>query len=609
MRTVRFALLCVMSFALAAGDAGAQQVIINGSSGQVPLQLPGMGQRDVKTGTGRIRGRIVAADSGALVRRAQVRITGNELAMKTSLTDGDGRYEFRDLPAGRFTLTAQKPGYMTVQYGQTRPFESGKTIELSDAQILDKADIAMPRGSVVAGRIVDEFGEPIADAAVTAMRSTWSNGRRRLQPTGRAAQTNDLGQYRIFGLAPGDYYVSATLRSGDMAMMEMAMVAAASAGAAASPSGSAPNSGYAPTYFPGTTNGGDAQKVTLTVGQEAQGTDFALLPVRLAKITGTVISSDGKPAEGTMINALPRTSGDDVMIGSSTSARADKNGNFTLNNVPPGEYTLQTRGVTIMTSSGSGGRMVFTMTTRTVGPDGPGGSEPEFGSVPISVAGDDISNVIVLTSKGTTATGHVTFDGGTKPASTGNLRIMATSTDGDGPVFMGGGTGAVKPDGSFELKGLAGTRTFRAMGLPQGWTLKSVRLNGQDVTDTGVEFKGSEPVGGLEVVVTSKSTEINGSVKDASGNTVKDYTVVVFSDDPQKWTVPQGRYIAGVRPDTEGRFQVKNLPPGGYYAVAMDYIEQGEWGDPDLLDKLKAKATRISIDEGETKTRELKIDR
>ena len=191
MRIVRFAFLGLMSCALVAGDAGAQQVIINGSPPPFPIQLSGMGQRDVKTGPGRIRGRIVAADSGAPVRRAQVRITGNELAMKTSLTDGEGRFEFRDLPAGRFTLTAQKPGYMTVQYGQTRPFESGKTIELAEAQVMDKAEIAMPRGSVIAGRIADEFGDPIADATVSAMRSMWSNGRRRLQHRLRDARLHD----------------------------------------------------------------------------------------------------------------------------------------------------------------------------------------------------------------------------------------------------------------------------------------------------------------------------------------------------------------------------------------------------------------------------------
>jgi len=605
MRFVRFATF-VLSVALLAGDARAQTIVINGAPGELP-QLPGMARGQVKTGTGRIRGRVVAADTGMAVRRAQVRLGGSEVGGRSALTDGEGRFEFRDLPAGRFSLTAQKPGFMTVQYGQTRPFESGKTIDLADAQAMDKAEIAMPRGSVISGRIVDEFGDPMADVMVSAMRSVWSNGKRRLQQTGRSAQTNDLGQYRIFGLAPGEYYVSATFRGGEMAAMEMSAVAAMSGAGVAS--GSTPNSGYAPTYFPGTTNGADAQRLALAVGQEAQGTDFSLLPVRLVKITGTVISSEGKPTEGAMVSAIPR-SGGDVVFGLSGSARTDKNGNFTLSNVAPGDYTLQTRGIQIMTSSGEGGgNMTFTM-TRIVGPDGAGGSEPESGSAPVTVSAEDVSNVVIITTKGATATGHVTFEGGTKPSNANNLRIMAMPLDiGDGPVFSPGGSGTVKADGSFDLKGLTGTRAFRVMGLPQGWTLKAAKLNGQDVTDTGVEFKGSEALTGLELVVTSKTTQIDGSVKDSSGNAVKDYTVVVFSDEPQKWAAPQSRYISGVRPDTEGRFQVKNLPAGGYYAVAVDYIAQGEWGDPDLLERLKSKATHITLDEGETKSIDLKIER
>ena len=173
---------------------------------------------------------------------------------------------------------------------------------------MDKADFSMPRGSAISGRLVDEFGDPIADALVSAMRSAWAGGRRRLQPTGRTAQTNDLGQFRIYGLSPGDYYVSATFRGADMMAMEIAMSRWPGGGASGGPTGSNPNSGYAPTYFPGTPNGAEAQKITLAVGQEAQNTDFALLPVKLAKITGTVISSEGKPVDGSMINAVPRNS-------------------------------------------------------------------------------------------------------------------------------------------------------------------------------------------------------------------------------------------------------------------------------------------------------------
>jgi hypothetical protein len=188
----------------------------------------------------------------------------------------------------------------------------------------------------------------------------------------------------------------------------------------------------------------------------------------------------------------------------------------------------------------------------------------------------------------------------------GSLRIVASAIDTEGPSIGGGASSSVKPDGSFELKGLAGPRLIRAAGL-NGWTLKSVMLNGRDVTDTGVDFRGADAVTGLDIVLTSKLTDISGSVTASNGEPVKDYTVVIFAEDPQKWTVPMTRYVTGTRPDQQGRFQVKNLPAGSYYAVAVDYIPQGEWGDPELLDRLKDKAKRITLGEGEAKTLDLKI--
>jgi protocatechuate 3,4-dioxygenase beta subunit len=268
MRNIRILSVCLMSL-LAAVEARGQQVIINGPPSDIPMPFPGMGPRQFKSGTARIRGRVVSAETGSPVRRAQLRVAGPDIGMRTAMTDADGRYEFRDLPAGSFNLTATKSGYVTVQYGQTRPFEAGKPIELAEGQVLEKADIGMPRGSVISGRVLDEFGEPVSDAMVSAMRSVWAGGRRRLQPSGRSDNTNDLGQFRIYGLSPGDYYVSATLRGGDMGMMDFAM-SAAGRPAGAGPSGSNTNAGYAPTYFPGTANGAEAQKITLAAGARPQ---------------------------------------------------------------------------------------------------------------------------------------------------------------------------------------------------------------------------------------------------------------------------------------------------------------------------------------------------
>src|SRR5215471_1887991 len=147
------------SVAAAAQEVQQTQTIrISSGDGPVSVLPPG---RTPKTGTSVLRGRIVAGDTGSPVRRALVRISSPDIGSKTALTDNQGRYEFKDLPAGRFNVSVTKSGYVTMQYGQSRPFEPGRPIELVDAQLMDKADVALPRGGVLAGRILDEFGEPV----------------------------------------------------------------------------------------------------------------------------------------------------------------------------------------------------------------------------------------------------------------------------------------------------------------------------------------------------------------------------------------------------------------------------------------------------------------
>lgn len=591
--SLRLVLLLIVA-AVAVPAEAQQQIVVTQSAGDIPM--PGMpGARPFKTGTGRIRGRVVSTDTGTPIRRAQVHIGGPDIGSKTALTDANGRYEFRDLPAGRFSLTAMKAGYVNVQYGQTRPFEQGRPIELADKQVLDKADITMPRGSVISGRIIDEFGEPVAEAMVTAMRQTWMGGRRRLVPAGRFSQTNDLGQYRMYGLPPGEYYVSATLRNAEVMMFDMM-------GTSGGPTGSNPSSGYAPTYYPGTPSPSEAQKVVVALGQETQQTDFALLPVRLAKVSGMVVTSDGKPLETAMVNLFPANRAGDIgMMMMGSSGRTAKDGQFTLNNVAPGDYTLNVRSMRIQTTD-SGGNMTF----RAMIGSGDG-DDAEFASMPLTVAGEDITNVAVVTTKGATLSGSLSFEGGSKPASVQSIRINANPDLLEGPMMVGASGGPAKADGTFELRGLSGRRVIRVSNLPQGWALKAVRLAGTDVTDSGIDFKSGGHVANLEIVLTSRTTEITGSVTTAGGEATKDYTVVVFSDDPDQWTIPMSRWVTGARPDQDGRFKISNMPPGTYYAVALDYIESGAWGDPELLDRLKTRAKRFTLTEGGTETLDLKI--
>ncbi len=181
-----------------------------------PPGPPGAPPRDVRpaaTGTAVIRGRITAGDTGRPLRRARIRLTAPELPPQglTTSTNPDGKYEIKDLPAGRYTLQVMRSGYLTLNYGQHRPLEVGKPLQVFDRQVVENIDFALPRTSVITGRIIDELSEPVASALVFAMRTTYFQGRRRIVPVTNAS-TDDAGQYRLTGLSPGSYYVMALLR-------------------------------------------------------------------------------------------------------------------------------------------------------------------------------------------------------------------------------------------------------------------------------------------------------------------------------------------------------------------------------------------------------------
>ena len=187
---------------------------------------------------------------------------------------------------------------------------------------------------MLGGRITDEFGEPVANASVTAHGATrYTAGARRMVPApGANARdtTDDQGQFRLFGLPPGEYYVSATLRSGGPEVTD--------------PMGEL--SGYAATYFPGTTNVAEAQRVTLAVSQENTSVNFGLIATRLVRVSGQVMMSDGAPAPNGMVMLVPTNAGGGramLMQQGGAGNRIDQTGTFRLPNVAPGRYQVQAR--------------------------------------------------------------------------------------------------------------------------------------------------------------------------------------------------------------------------------------------------------------------------
>jgi protocatechuate 3,4-dioxygenase beta subunit len=540
---------------------------------QVPLPQPPPGMppnigppRDTsqKTGTARIRGRVVAADTGQPLRKVQVRAMAPELREnRMTSTDADGHFELKELPAGRYNLTASKGSFVQLQYGQLRPFTPGKPIELRDGETIEKVDFALPRGGVVTGHVVDEFGDPVADVSVSLLRYQYTQGRRRLAPSGRPAMTNDIGEYRLFGLPPGQYYLSATLRNGQMMGAD-----------------SDDRSGYAPTYYPGTPSAAEAQRITIGIGQALSEINVSLMPARTVRISGTALDSGGKPLGGGMI-LVTQADGSGFMTTMGGQIKPD--GSFTISGIAPGEYTVRAQ------------------------PTGGFGDSAESATVRITVGSEDITGLLLAAAKPVAVTGRIILPPGAS-FQTGTTRLIAGPADPNAMPFGPAANAKINDDLTFELRVGPGRTIVRLLGnTAGGWMTKSERLNGADVVDTGIDIRPGEDISGLEIEVTNQQSQVTGSVTNSRGQPVTDYSVIVFARDREKWTLPQTRYIRPGQPDQDGRFKVTGLPAGDYYAIALDYVDFGDMNDPEFLDRIKDRATAFTLDDGGTKVLDLKI--
>jgi protocatechuate 3,4-dioxygenase beta subunit len=395
--------------------------------------------------------------------------------------------------------------------------------------------------------------------------------------TGANASTDDLGQFRLFGLAPGEYVVVAEARGPQFVPPNAVMESEDD------------NIGFMTTYFPATADETSAQRVRTKLGTETPGVEIRMVSGRLFRISGMITDSQGRSSSRTSGTLTRGTAGGAM---TSMGFSTDEQGRFQMRNIAPGNYRLVVRGRAGMPPNGPS----------------PGGEGAEMAIVPLAVSAD-LEGIVIVTGPGATVTGQITFEQGPPQAAPGQnaptLRVTAQIADPQnaGPVPTPQ-PAAVGPDYTFTLKGMMGEFLLRANA--PGQTLKAVMLGAQDITDTPREFKNGERV---TLVMTSAVSAIEGTVTDAKGAPVTEASLIIFSEDKASWRPNSLRTRRG-GVDATGHFRITGLVPGRYHAIAAprDVINVPTMiQDAAFFEALSKEATTFVVGEGEQRQVDLKL--
>jgi protocatechuate 3,4-dioxygenase beta subunit len=470
-------------------------------------------------------------------------------------TTPDGRFSFTGLSAGRYGLTASRNGYLDSAEGRRRPLadlapQGATTIALTAGQKVDDVVLRLTPTGVIAGRVTNERDEPMPGVQVQTLKSSYANGYREFTDA-RAGFTDDRGEFRIWGLAPGQYYVRAT-----------------------NPrrwaTGLAPREIYVPMFYPGVTDPGRSQAVELHSGEELSGINLALTPSRTVHVKGRVLTANAAPAKGAQVTLTPLAGSG----GYSVEAEADVSGRFEMAAVPSGSYVA----IAQLAENEESGK-------------------PLTGRATVQVGDASIDGVDVVVFPGATVSGRVRVEGDRK-AYLARIAVSLRSSESSATANSAGDGGrtTVQPDGTFILHDVPdGNYRVVLTSLPDGYYARPEGEAGE--TSVPVSHGHAPPV---EVRLAAGTGRIQGTVyTDPSNDKVSPSATITLV--PERKRRSSSEYYRVAVADQSGRFVIGSVVPGDYVLFAWQDIERGQYLDPDFIQQYEEMGKPIHVEEGSSK--------
>ena len=509
-----------------------------------------------------LSGQVSNASTGEPLRRALVVLRRTDMSPgattiqvpQSATTDAAGRFAMAGIAPGKYRLSAERNGFIAAQYGARGPGKAGTLLTLEAGQKSSDLTMRLTPHGVIAGCVLDEDGEPVSGVDVQVTRMQYMQGRKQMGRAG-GGSTNDLGEYRVFGLTPGRYYVSATSR--------------------ANPVQPQAEDQYVTTWFPRTADAAAAASIDLAPGMQLRNIDVPLAKMHTVTVQGRVTNEAAATAGGTgqgrslsvMLSAR------NAMVaggGFTRGATVNSQGTFEFRGVTPGSYFV----VGTWMTSGK------TFTARTA----------------IQVGGSNIEGISLTIRGGVPVRGRVRVEG-ESTESIARVHVMLQAAEVGGIVFGPLPNQPVKEDGSFQLEDVGPDRyTLMVSGLPEGFYVKSVRSGNLDVLAGGLEIAGGSPAP-LEVVLSPHAGQVSGSVLDPKTQKAAPAVMVVLVPQEKERRDREAFYRMAAT-DSAGQFTFKGVIPGEYRVYAWEEAEYGAWMDPDFVKPVESRGEAVSIAEG-----------